>query len=116
MSTLDRMACVNAVGNHTINSIISMIEYEKVFSGDQAFYKWKYFKEEDNIEATVDGVTVSIRRLKEKNSDRVKRLGAGLSPGDNIRTEYGEEITQKYPELADEKYTNAYISDTSYMS
>lgn len=112
--SLDREACVNSVANHTINSIMSMIEYEKVFSGDQAFYKWKYKKA--TKQSTVDGVDVDIQVLSDKNSDRVKRLGAGLSPGDNVRAKYGDEILEKYPELRHDTYTNAYINDTSYLS
>ena len=113
-NTYDRESAYCAIANHTVNSLISMIEYEKVYSGDQAFYKWKYQK--NTIKAVVDGVEVDLKVLKEKNSDRVKRLGAGLSPGDNVRCKYSDEITSLYPELKNEHYTNAYIDDISYMS
>jgi len=32
---------LSAMANHTISSMISIIEFEKIFSGDPAFYKWK---------------------------------------------------------------------------
>lgn len=114
---LNNEAAYCAVANHCINTVISMIEYEKMFSGDQAQYKWSYFGKKPKLyNVEVDGVTVGIRKLRDKNVDRVKRLGAGLSPGKNIRTNYSQDILEKYPELKSDRFTNAYMNDIETVS
>lgn len=119
-SSLNNEAAYCAIANHYVNTVISMIEYEKVFSGDQAQYKWQYMKDQNGKEilydAKVDGYDIKIRKLRDKNTDRVKRLGAGLSPGKNIRTQYSQEILDQYPELAGSEYTNAYMNDLEAVS
>ena len=106
---------LSAIANHTAATMISIIELEKVFSGDPAFYKWKYQKSKQKVRISENGMTFfsSVKILKEKDSDKIKRLGALLSPGANIRTDYGEDITNdpKYKGLKGDKYTVLNIND-----
>ena len=58
----DRYAIMTMIGNHMINQNASTIETEKIITGDVAFYK--------------------------NDDDKIKRLGAVLSTGDNLRTQW----------------------------
>lgn len=58
----EHWAIVTMIGNHALNYNISVEETEKIFTGDAAFYK--------------------------NNDDKIKRLGAVLSTGDNLRTQW----------------------------
>nr|UVX72709.1 MAG: hypothetical protein [Bacteriophage sp.] len=60
--------------------MISTIELEKVFTGDPAYYKWQYNRKVLD-KFTVDGHTEEVKRLTAKDADKIKRLGAILSPG-----------------------------------
>lgn len=106
---------LSAIANHTAATMISIIELEKVFSGDPAFYKWKYQKSKQKVRISENGMTFfsNVKILKEKDSDKIKRLGALLSPGANIRTDYSEDITNdhKYRGLKGDKYTVLNIND-----
>lgn len=106
---------LSAIANHTAATMISIIELEKVFSGDPAFYKWKYQKSKQKVRIYEKGMTFfsNVKILKEKDSDKIKRLGALLSPGANIRTDYSEDITNnpKYKGLKGDKYTVLNIND-----
>lgn len=115
---------LSAVANHVISTWISIVELEKVFSGDPANYKYIYYTngkttitEEIEVPYIVNGktntYTVDVRILKEKDSDKIKRLGALLSPGQNIRTDYGEDITKnpKFKSLIGDKYSVMNIHD-----
>ena len=115
---------LSAVANHVISTWISIVELEKVFSGDPANYKYNYYTngkttitEEIEVPYIVNGktntYTVDVRILKEKDSDKIKRLGALLSPGQNIRTDYGEDITKnpKFKSLIGDKYSVMNICD-----
>lgn len=106
---------LSAIANHTVATMISIIELEKVFSGDPAFYKWKYQKSKQKVRISEKGMTFfsNVKILKEKDSDKIKRLGALLSPGANIRTDYSEDITNdpKYKGLKGDKYTVLNIND-----
>lgn len=106
---------LSAIANHTAATMISIIELEKVFSGDPAFYKWKYQKSKQKVRIYEKGMTFfsNVKILKEKDSDKIKRLGALLSPGANIRTDYSENITNnpKYKGLKGDKYTVLNIND-----
>jgi hypothetical protein len=48
------------IADNTINTIVSINEIERLFSGDPAYYKWAY---DDN-------------GLVENSIDKIKRLGA----------------------------------------
>lgn len=58
----ERYAIFTIIGNHMINQNVSTLETEKIITGDVAFYK--------------------------NDDDKIKRLGAVLSTGDNLRTQW----------------------------
>ena len=98
--------------NHVLSSIISTIEMEKVFSGDPAFYKNKFKTKQIKFGDKFYNIDV----VNEKHSDKIKRLGALLSPGQKIKTDYSEEQLEKYPELQNRKYTVLNMSDIQTKS
>lgn len=119
---------LSAIASHVANCAISTIECEKVFMGDPAFFKWKYIDSKlsdgsENINAVTqitktlpsylggDTFTIKVSKLREKHSDKTKRRGSVLSPGENIRDVYGQDILDKYPELNKQDYTFASIND-----
>lgn len=72
------------IGSHVANSALSIIEVEKVFTGDPAYYKWKkYNKEVLNNEGQI---TASYDVISGRDVDKIKRLSAVLSTGTNLRT------------------------------
>lgn len=58
----ERYAIITILGNHMINQNVSTLETEKIITGDVAFYK--------------------------NDDDKIKRLGAVLSTGDNLRDQW----------------------------
>ena len=40
-------AIYSIIANHVIRQAISIQEFEKVYTGDSAFYKWLYYKESE---------------------------------------------------------------------
>lgn len=111
---------LSAVANHVASTMISIIEVEKVFSGDPAFYKWKYQKSQKTVSVNYKGTEfqTKVRILKEKDSDKIKRLGALLSPGDNIRTDYSESVknNEQLRGIYGDKYTVLNINDFQLRS
>lgn len=111
---------LSAVANHVASTMISIIEVEKVFSGDPAFYKWKYQKSKKAISINYKGTKfqTEVRILKEKDSDKIKRLGALLSPGDNIRTDYSNSVknNEQLRGVFGDKYTVLNINDFQLKS
>lgn len=111
---------LSAVANHVASTMISIIEVEKVFSGDPAFYKWKYQKSKKTISINYKGTEfqTKVSILKEKDSDKIKRLGALLSPGDNIRTDYSESVkdNEQLRGIYGDKYTVLNINDFQLKS
>lgn len=106
-------AIYSIIANHVIRQAISIQEFEKVYTGDSAFYKWLYYKESElpqkQIEdtsfkyITSDNQTVSVKvsTLKSKDVDKTKRLGGALSPGTNLKTEWSADDIRKNPALKD---------------
>lgn len=80
-------AIYNMVAQHVVNTIVSVHEIEALFSGDPAYYKWKY--DENGL------VDISI--------DKIKRLGALTSTGKNNRVNFADWL--------DEYYTVAELED-----
>ena len=74
---------LSAIANNVANEMISTIELEKVFTGDPAYYKWQYNRKVLD-QLSVEGSTQEVRRLTAKDADKIKRLGAILSPGQNL--------------------------------
>lgn len=104
---------LSVIGNYVVGQMISVIEVEKVITGDPAFYKWKNGKSRT---VNVDGVDLELSQISEKDTDKIKRLGAVLSPGSELRQDYTESELSKYPWLRGTKYTNVHISDISAQS
>lgn len=100
---------LSVIGNYTLQSIISIMEIEKVYSGDPAFYKWKYSKKSER--KIVNEKAVDLQILVDKDSDKIKRLGGLLSPGAELRTDFSQEEYNKFPWLKGTKYVNATIKD-----
>lgn len=74
-------AIFDMIADYTINSIISITEIEKLFSGSPAYYKVKY--DENGI------IDLSV--------DKIKRLGALTSTGLNNRLDFNNDpIRQEY--------------------
>lgn len=122
---IDSDLTLSAITNNVLGSMMSVIEMEKVFSGDPAFYKWKYKEKKGTKEritrevsaevafedGTIHKFTTDVDILAEKHTDKIKRLGAVLSPGENLNIELSDQILEQHPELRGTKYTNLNISD-----
>lgn len=104
---------LSLITNNVLSSIISVIEVEKVFAGDPAFYKLFSTKQEVTGE---DGQKYSVLKVTDKHSDKIKRLGALLSPGQKIRIDYNDKQVKQHPELVDTKYTVLNVSDIKLKS
>lgn len=110
---------LSAIANHKIATMISIIELEKVFAGDPAFYKYNYKKDgrKVTINQKINGkqrqFTVNVKQLDQKDADKIKRLGALLSPGANIRTQYNNNVTnnEEFKHLKGDKYTVLNVND-----
>ena len=90
----DRYAVLTMLGNHMVNYNVSKLETEKIFTGDLAFYK--------------------------NTDDQIKRLGAVLSTGDNLRTQWITNNPNLMPEYrrlqARQTYTCAIFKDNMIPS
>lgn len=71
-------AIYDMLADYTINSIISIVEVEKLFSGDPAYYKYKWGK---------NGII-------DMSIDKIKRLGALTSTGLNNRLDFGSRFVR----------------------
>lgn len=112
------------IANFVVNSAISTIEVEKVFSGDPAFYKWKTnkFNPKDKVYISLQDedqsckVEVEVENLGDMYSDKIKRLGGLISPGSELRTDWSEAELYKDPTLYAEHYTNLNVMDVKCKS
>lgn len=101
MKSYNAVDSINAEGyaiwdmlaDYTMNSIISVNEVERVFSGDPAFYKIKY--------NTVGITDISV--------DKIKRLGALTSTGTNNRLDFFNDFMRS-------EYTVAELKDHEIQS
>ena len=111
---------LSAMANNTINTMTSIIEFEKIFSGDPACYKWKNQKESTLVQFNIDDkpYTVSVHDIRDAHADKIKRLGGVLSPGQNLRTDYSKEAAAKYKDadLKNTKYTTLTVNDINTSS
>ena len=93
------------IGSHVANQAISVMEVEKCFTGDPAYYKWK--KSKQKVE---DGTVSEI--ITGKDVDKIKRLSAVLSTGTNLRTIWDNpaenDTTVTVMHLADNKLGSEY--------
>lgn len=127
LSINDAQMFFSLMANHVANTAISIIEYEKVYSGDPSQYKYKYakdnetgnyVKQKDNYVVTLGNkqiqTEVETRLLEDKSTDKIKRLGSQQSPGDEIFTGYSEKDVPDQNErnyLNSKHYTNLTIRD-----
>lgn len=113
MQTQLDSAIYSIIANHVIRQAISIQEFEKVYTGDPAFYKWLYYKRSELPQKQVDNtkfeyvtsdnrlVSIEVSVLKSKDIDKTKRLGGALSPGTNLKTEWSADDVRKNPALKD---------------
>ena len=104
------------MANHTVNSLTSIIEFEKVFSADPAQYKWKGVKGEYAVEKQKMSYTLPsgevveteyyVSNIGDKFSDKIKRLGSILSPGNEMALDLNES-EKNDPELNPDGYLNS---------
>lgn len=82
----EHYAILTMVGNYAINSAVSIIETEKIFTGDSAFYK--------------------------STDDKIKRLSEVLSTGDNLRLDWpaGHRLANRKTFTATELKDNEIVS------
>ena len=115
-------ATFSLIANHTVNSIISTIEVEKIFTGDPALYKEKYgsstskVRIQDERNGYVVDETFEVKNWDDVYSDKIKRLGSSLSPGARIRVQYSEKELKMDPTLGSTKYTNLVVEDIEIVS
>lgn len=104
---------LSAVASHVASYMISVIETEKVFTGDPAWYKYKSTKTGQTVTVTDDNGTfkAKVDNVFDKHADKIKRLGSVLSPGENIRSQYGKDVLEQYPELNRSTYTFMNVGD-----
>lgn len=104
---------LSAIASHVASYMISVIETEKVFTGDPSWYKYKSTKTGQIVTMTDDNGTfkVKVDNVFDKHADKIKRLGSVLSPGENIRSQYGEDVLEQYPELKRSTYTFMNVGD-----
>lgn len=72
------------IGSHVANQALSIIELEKCFTGDPAYYKWKKTKKE--VKDADGNLVTSYDIITGRDVDKIKRLSAVLSTGTNLRT------------------------------
>ena len=116
---IQNSALVSLISNHFVNSIISTVEFEKVFSGDPAQYKNKGNKKAPFVSTTLSiynennkiNIDVNVDNLDDMHSDKIKRLGSTLSPGEEIRTQYNKDEIQKLNIPNHPKYTTLDVED-----
>ena len=93
----NHMAIMDMIAQYVANTIISVNEVERVFSGNPAFYKWIY-DENGIVDASVD---------------KIKRLGSLTSTGINNRLDF-EDFDSDYvcAELKDFEIGSRQFTDT----
>lgn len=112
-SQLNEDILYSIIGSHVANSALSIIEVEKCFSGDPAYYKWQ--KSNKDIHDTDGTVIKSYDIITGRDVDKIKRLSAVLSTGTNLRTVWenaGEnDTTVTVMHLKDNKVGSEYYSE-----
>ena len=119
-------AFFSLVANHVANTATSVIEVEKVITGDPA-----QFKRKTNIDdptqtlsvsvkfdknSSVKDVEITVTNLYDTFADKIKRLGGTLSPGSEVRPDYSEEEIAMDPSLGFTQYTNLAMEDINAPS
>ena len=112
-------ALFSLIGSHVANTATSIIEIEKIFAGDPAFYKKRALKNKEKITVDITFPTgeiaseqVEVENLYDTYSDKIKRLGGLLSPGQEMRLDFTEEELAFDETLKCTKYTNLNVEDS----
>lgn len=93
------------IGSHVANNIISIVEVEKCFTGDPAYYKWKKKEIKKEGQPSYDIITG-------RDVDKIKRLSAVLSTGTNLAMS-GSDTNINVLQLSDNNVYSDY-KDTLY--
>lgn len=115
-------ALFSLVANHVANSMTSVIEIEKIYAGDPAFYKEKKNGTETieiesfQLGGSTFNATVQVEDLWDIYSDKIKRLGGLLSPGGKLRLDYSQDELNRDPNLFSSHYTNLNVEDIEVSS
>ena len=116
----EQQATYSLLANHIINTILSVMEVEKVYSGDPAQYKYKINKNNPTTTIEVTDYQIGKNRISfkttvdnvyDKFSDKIKRLGGTQSPGNKLRLDWSKEELAEDPELASHHYTKCEVED-----
>lgn len=93
----------SCIGNYLLNSMISTIEIEKIFTGDPALYLYQKNYSDPSTKVQFQQViqtgqssvkikvNADVTNYYDMFSDKIKRLGGTESPGQEVRTDYSEE-------------------------
>lgn len=121
----EQQATYSLLANHIINTILSIMEVEKVYSGDPAQYKYKINKNDPTTTIEVTDYQIGKNRISfettvdnvyDKFSDKIKRLGGTQSPGNKLRLDWSKEELAEDPELASHHYTKCEVEDIEVPS
>lgn len=94
------------IGSHVANQAISIMEVEKCFTGDPAYYKWKKSENTKRYKVTREGhFNRTSDIITGKDVDKIKRLSSVLSTGTNLRTVWDD------PAENDTKVTVMHLAD-----
>lgn len=135
-NVLRNSAIYSAIANHVIREAVSIIEVEKIFSGDPAMYKWIEYKSKDLPDSVKENLTktetietinskgnkvkkkvqLQVSLLQSKDVDKIKRLGAVLSPGTNQKVQWTKEEQEIIGDFGTSKYTFMNVGDIKAVS
>ena len=109
--------------NFTVNTILSVMEVEKIYTGEKAQYKCKKTKSQlpvrlrdYSIGGSLVDVTVNVEMMDDVFSDKIKRLGGTQSPGNKLRSDFSESELEFDPTLRGNKYTVCNVEDIEIPS
>lgn len=111
----------STIANFVVNQMMSVIEVEKVYAGDPAFYKEKANKADKTSKVTLSYSSnatgqqcefeTEVENLEDMYSDKIKRLGGLLSPGQEIRMDFSEKELKNDPRLFATQYSVLDVED-----
>lgn len=115
------LAFISLITNFTMNQMISTIEVEKVITGDPAFFSYKKgspvkVKMQYSGEVSSGEVDVDVDVITDMYSDKVKRLGSIMSPGEEGRIFYSPEEMSIDPQLNTPLYSVLDLEDVEIRS
>lgn len=116
-------ATYSLIANHTVNTMLSVMEVEKVYTGESAMYKKKSGDEKTKCRLCnyeIGGVLideeVQVENLQDTFSDKVKRLGGPQSTGNKLRLDFTDEELSIDPTLKSTHYTICNVEDVEVES